>query len=105
MGVYKTCYTLLGRAGPFLSQKHDCECIKYNLNVRHISQFAPPQVGVLAKCVSEGFEQVHFSKFQAFLQRGCTSFNPFLCNLGNSPHLIVPKDPFLLDAFTVQYVL
>ncbi len=57
-------------------------------------------MGVLAECVSGCFEQVHFSKFQAFLQRGCTSFNLFLCNLGNSPHLIAPKDPFLLDALT-----
>ena len=41
--------------------------------------FAPSKVGVLAKCVPEGFEQFSL-KFQSFLQRGCASINPSLSN-------------------------
>ena len=46
-------------------------------------------MGIGSKCVSEDFQELSFSNFQAFLQRGCTSFNPFLSNLDNSPHLTV----------------
>ena len=62
----------------------------------------PPEMGIGPKYVSEYFKELSFSNFQAFkfLRRGCTSFNPFLSNLDNSPHLTVPKVPFLLDPFT-----
>ena len=60
----------------------------------------PPEMGIGSKCVSEDFQELSFSNFQAFLRRGCTSFNPFLINLEYSPHLTVTKVPFLLDAFT-----
>ena len=57
-------------------------------------------MGIGSKCVSEDFQELSFSDFQAFLRRGCTSFNPFLSNLDNSPHLTVFYSRFLLDAFT-----
>ena len=60
----------------------------------------PPEMGIGSKYVSEYFQELSFSNFQAFVRRGCTSFNPFLSNLDNSPHLTVPKVPFLLDPFT-----
>ena len=60
----------------------------------------PPEMGIGSKYVSEYFKELSFSNFQAFLRRGCTSFNPFLSNLDNSPHLTAPKVPFLLDPFT-----
>ena len=60
----------------------------------------PPEMGIDSKYVSEYLQELSFSNFQAFLRRGCTSFNPFLSNLDNSPHLTVPKVPFLLDPFT-----
>ena len=44
-------------------------------------------MGIGSKCVSDDFQELSFSNFQAFLRRGCTSFNPFLSNLDNSPHL------------------
>ena len=61
----------------------------------------PPEMGIGSKCVSEDFQQLSFSNFQAFLRRGCTSFNPFLSNLDNSPHLTVTKVAFLLYVFTI----
>ena len=37
----------------------------------------------------ESLEKYYISQtFQLFLQQGCTIFNPFLCILGNSPHLM-----------------
>ena len=57
-------------------------------------------MGIGSKCVSEDFQELSFSNFQAFLRRGCISFNPFLSNLDNSPHLTVFYSRFLLDAFT-----
>ena len=56
-------------------------------------------MGIGSKCVSEDFQELSFSNFQAFLRRGCISFNPFLSNLDNSPHLTVFYSRFLLDAF------
>ena len=44
----------------------------------------PPEMGIGSKCVSEDFQELSFSNFQAFLQRGCTSFNPFLLTI---PHI------------------
>ena len=46
-------------------------------------------MGVSAKRVPEHLYNI---KFKHFFKRGGgeTSFNPFLCNLGNSPRLIVP---------------
>ena len=52
--------------------------------------FHPPEMGIGSKCVSEDFRELSSSNFQAFLGRGCTSFNPLLSNLDNSPHLTVP---------------
>ena len=62
-------------------------------------------MGIGSKCVSEDFQELSFSDFQAFLRRGCTSFNPFLTNLDNSPHLTVFYSRFLLDAFTPMNTL
>ena len=61
----------------------------------------PSEMGIGSKYVSEYFQALSFFNFQAFLRRGCTSFNPFLSNLDNSPHLTVPKVSFLLDPFTI----
>ena len=60
-------------------------------------QFAPPppKVGVLAKYFSENFDQSHFSKSQAFLQRGVNFYAIWVI-----PHI---NAPFLLDAFTRLY--
>ena len=60
----------------------------------------PPEMGIGSKYVSEYFQEMSFSNFQAFLRRGCTSFNPFLSNLDNFPHLTVFYSRFLLDPFT-----
>jgi len=41
--------------------------------------------------VSESFEYFISQTFQLFLQQECIIFNPFLCILGNSPHLMCKR--------------
>ena len=63
-------------------------------------------MGIGSKCVSEDFQELSFSNFQAFLRRGCTSFDLYLSNLDNSPHLqlTVPKHFYLMHSHVIHAV-